>query len=290
MMHPINLALVYVEQHLDQNIKLADIAQASGISQFHLSRVFAYTTGYSLGKYLRLRRLSEAARLLLQTEENILDIALRVGYDSHSVFSRAFKAEFGIRPSELRGELPTKKLGLVSPSVWSASMNIAVPIPREEQDLTLHMVGLSQSFRDHINPTEVIIQELLPELFPKLEVLENVTSPGYVQSIANFQSEKTFDWFSGVTVSSKENIPNGLEYMELHCEKYLAFPFSLQGKKVEDFILAIYTEWLPNSSYHMADGHHLEWYREDPGGVPLSLEASLAPETKLEGEIWIPIL
>ena len=59
-------ALWYIESHLDSELSLEAIAEAAGVSRFHLSRAFASSLGISLTGYTRARRLSEAARRLAQ--------------------------------------------------------------------------------------------------------------------------------------------------------------------------------------------------------------------------------
>ena len=194
-MHPINKALTYVENHLNEDICMDDLAEASAISPFHLSRIFSYATGYSLGRYLRLRRLTEAARLLLQTEKSILDTALDVGYESHAVFSRAFKSEFGVTPRELRSIGSAHSIRYLQPIIWSPLMNITIPTPHKKQNLSLKIIGVSHSFKGDENATEVVLQSILPEFLPRLSEINHAIPPGYMQVIRNPESEQIYDYF-----------------------------------------------------------------------------------------------
>ncbi len=130
-MDPINRALAFIEDELAGDLCVDKLARASFISRYHLSRVFAAATGYSLSSYVRLRRLTEAARLLRQSKRGILEIALAVGYDSHAVFSRVFRAEFGVSPSDFRRDRVRQPLSLVQPIIWSERMSVTVPEPHE---------------------------------------------------------------------------------------------------------------------------------------------------------------
>lgn len=97
-------ALWHIETHLSQELSLETIAQAAGVSKFHLSRAFASTMGGSLAAYIRARRLGEAARRLLDGAPDILAVALDAGYGSHEAFTRAFRLKFGVTPEQARSQ------------------------------------------------------------------------------------------------------------------------------------------------------------------------------------------
>ncbi len=104
-MDPVQKALWYVESHSRESITLDDIAGACKVSPFHLTRLFATTMGLSLMRYVRARRLCEAARLLAQGADDILAVALAVGYGSHEAFTRAFRDQFGLTPEQVRARV-----------------------------------------------------------------------------------------------------------------------------------------------------------------------------------------
>lgn len=93
-MDPVQKALWFVESHSRDPITLEDVAKACNVSPFHLTRAFAATMGVSLMRYVRGRRLSEAARQLALGAEEILGIALDAGYGSHEAFTRAFRDQY----------------------------------------------------------------------------------------------------------------------------------------------------------------------------------------------------
>ncbi len=94
----------YIEAHFDENIKLDDIAKEVGYSKYHLNRIFRKSTSQSIHKYLRERRLYEAAYQLLNTDKSIVEIALSMGYSSQPSFTFAFKQEFGCTPQIYRSK------------------------------------------------------------------------------------------------------------------------------------------------------------------------------------------
>lgn len=98
----IQRAIDYVEAHLTDDIDYEAAAREAASSVFHFQRMFSMLVGYTLGDYIRMRRLSLAADELHRTNGKIIDIALRYGYDTPESFSRAFARFHGITPTEAR--------------------------------------------------------------------------------------------------------------------------------------------------------------------------------------------
>lgn len=98
----IQRALDYTEAHLTDEIDYEAVAREAASSAFHFQRMFSMLVGYTLGDYIRQRRLSLAADELHRTDDKIIDIALKYGYDTPESFSRAFNRFHGITPSEAR--------------------------------------------------------------------------------------------------------------------------------------------------------------------------------------------
>ena len=97
-MNPAQKALWFIESHLADELTLDEIAGIAGISRFHMVRAFAAATGLSVMRYVRTRRLSEAARALAGGAPDILTLALEADYGSHEAFTRAFRGISGLRP------------------------------------------------------------------------------------------------------------------------------------------------------------------------------------------------
>ena len=92
-------ALDYVEEHITEPIDFEETAKSAYSSSFHFQRVFSAICGYSLGDYIRFRRLSLAGSELASTNKKVIDVALKYGYDSPESFSRAFTRFHGVTPS-----------------------------------------------------------------------------------------------------------------------------------------------------------------------------------------------
>ena len=78
----IKVAIDYIEQHLDQEIGVDDVATAVGFSKYHFQRIFKNKTGLAVYEYIQKRRLAQAAALLLNSSMQVLDIAVCLHFES----------------------------------------------------------------------------------------------------------------------------------------------------------------------------------------------------------------
>lgn len=86
----------------DRDVSLASLAQLSNCSPFHLQRRFKRFTGETPRQFAQRIRLERAAAELAASDATILEIALDAGFQSHEVFSRAFRKRFGKSPRDYR--------------------------------------------------------------------------------------------------------------------------------------------------------------------------------------------
>lgn len=92
----------WIDQNLDKNLSIDEVAAKSGYSKWHLQRMFRTVTKQTLGGYIRERRLTLAAEALRQTLRPVFDIAMQYGYDSQQTFSRVFRRQFSQTPTAYR--------------------------------------------------------------------------------------------------------------------------------------------------------------------------------------------
>lgn len=97
-----NETMDYIDASLEEKMDGSVIYQISGYSYAMFSRLFSVLTETSLSEYIRLRKLSEAAIKLRETEDRIIDIALAYGYESPDSFTAAFKAFHQCTPTDVR--------------------------------------------------------------------------------------------------------------------------------------------------------------------------------------------
>lgn len=100
-------SIYYIEDNLDNELNIEDCAKKAYMSVSNYYRMFLSIVGYNIKEYIRLRRLSLAySDLEKKDTETILDIAVKYFYNSADSFTRAFKKQFGILPSEIRKKQP----------------------------------------------------------------------------------------------------------------------------------------------------------------------------------------
>ena len=92
----------YIREHLGEPLDRETLADVAGFSVPHFHRVFTAHVGESAISYIRRIRLERAGRKLRMGAVDITEVALASGYDSHSSFSKAFKQQYGLSPSEFR--------------------------------------------------------------------------------------------------------------------------------------------------------------------------------------------
>ena len=94
--------LQWLSAHYTEELRVADAAGVCSFSASHFMRWFRQMTGQSFVAFLNEYRLNAAAEALQATDETVLTIASRCGFESLSYFNRAFKAHFGTTPREYR--------------------------------------------------------------------------------------------------------------------------------------------------------------------------------------------
>ncbi len=94
--------LEYINEYLDREIKLANLARLLDMSQFHFSYLFKRSLGIPPYQYLLQQRIERAKELLKQKERSIMDIALECGFNSHSHLSKQFRQLTGMTPKAYR--------------------------------------------------------------------------------------------------------------------------------------------------------------------------------------------
>lgn len=85
-----NAAINYLESHITEEIDYEKLGRLAGCSAYHFQRMFTYIAGVTLSEYIRRRKMTLAAVELQGSNEKIIDIALKYGYDSPTAFNRAF--------------------------------------------------------------------------------------------------------------------------------------------------------------------------------------------------------
>ncbi|MGO4287090.1 AraC family transcriptional regulator [Bosea sp. TAB14] len=254
-MDPVKTAIWCIESRFASELSLDEIAEVSGVSRFHLCRAFGASTGRSVMRYVRERRLTEAARQLADGAPDILSVALSWGYGSHEAFTRAFREQFGMTPEALRARRDLSILRLSEPLPMQAETSITLPEPRIEQGKPMLIAGLGGSF-------SVGKVEGIPALWQRF-ALHIGHVPGqlgyttYGVSL-NCDDNGNFDYIAGVAVSDFDNLPAEFARTRVPAQIYAIFEHRGHVTAIKQTYEAIWRDWLPKSGRKPADGPTLE--------------------------------
>jgi AraC family transcriptional regulator len=274
---PVGRALWYIETHFAREITLGDAAAVGGVSRFHLSRVFGLATGTSLARYVRGRRLSEAARTLASGAPDILQVALDAGYGSHEAFSRAFREHFGQTPEMVRRQRHVSNIELTEALRMDTLPTFDLQPPRFEHVDRLLVAGIGERYAsDSISGIPAQWQRFVP-------YLDNVPARigrATYGVCANGDGAGHFDYICGVEVRDFTGLPSDWTQVRIADQRYAVFRHRDHISSIKNTFVAIYNQWLPASGYEAARAPELERYGEEFDG-----------RTGLGGvEVWIPIV
>lgn len=96
----------YLNHHFEEPISLDDIARDVCYSKYHLLRMYKELTGKTIFEAVRCLRLTKAAQSLQNHDNKVVDVAMKIGFNSHDGFTRAFNRQFGITPQKYKEEVP----------------------------------------------------------------------------------------------------------------------------------------------------------------------------------------
>jgi AraC family transcriptional regulator len=256
-MNPVQKALWFVESHLREPIALEEIATHSGVSPYHLTRAFDAVTGHSPMRYVRARRLSEAARALFNGAPDILTVALDAGYGSHEAFTRAFRDHFGFTPERARSQGSYANLTLMEPIIMDSTPMPTLAPPRFETSKPLLLAGLLARYNQD---TSAGIPSQWERLQPYLgEVPKQVGKTAY-GACYNTDDDGNFDYICGVEVADFSDVPEGFATLRVPSHKYAVFRQNEHIATIRRTFSAIWSQWLPESGHKPADAPVLERY------------------------------
>ena len=275
-MNPVAKALWFIESHFTEDLTLDDVANAAGVSRYHLSRAFGITTGYSIIRYVRGRRLTEAARTLSSGAPDILTVALDAAYGSHEAFTRAFRDQFGLTPEALRARGNLKDIDLMEPIKMDETLLTNLELPRVENLKTLLIAGLSERYD---SKTCAGIPAQWQRFTPYLGNIPGQIGRTAYGVLCNSDDAGNTDYISGVEVSDFSRVPPELSHLRIPAQRYAVFAHRDHISTIRRTWFTIWNKGLPESGHQPAEGPEFERYGEE-----------FDPRTGTGGfEIWIPI-
>jgi AraC family transcriptional regulator len=274
------IGIDYIEEHLDEPIRLVEVAARAGLSPFYFSRLFRVLTGEPFGAYVRLRRLTLAAQRLAAEGRSLhlIDLSFDTGYESQEAFTRAFKRAFGCTPGAYRMDPSARDFRGRSRFDGNTLAHLEEAISTEPEITEIDpftVVGVRESFdRDNRHQVPELWDHFI-ELQP--EVL-NAREDATYGVCLNGKEDGSFDYLAGVAVSRVDALKQGLVAETIPRQVYAVFTHVVRSAPFHDDLQPtvrwIWGTWLPNSAYEYAPGPDFERYPRDfdPTHIGASLE------------------
>lgn len=225
----VDKSLLYIEEHLQDDMKLEDISDVANLSLFHFHRIFSSATDYTLKDYIRKRRLSCASRELVFNHDSLQDIARKYQFQSLEAFIRAFKKEFNKTPGTVRKEqavtTAVKALNL-------SDIRLVLKQKKEEIIMEPKILELDEMDVIGIKCTTTMKENTIPQLWDRYNKIHD-TIPNKVDSpclgicvyidMDKCTEDTYFDYIAATCVSSFDNIPEGMMSYTIPKGKFACF-------------------------------------------------------------------
>jgi len=205
--------LCNIEERLTEDINTDTLADEYSLSATHLRRLFQFAFNRTIGAYIRSRKLSASIDNIINSNLNILDIAILYGFEYEQTYIRSFKREFGITPGDLR---KTGKILTIKPPLHLFDSNKLTDDAFFGPDIVMvpqfHFVG-----KKHIMPLHSELSDLPAEHFNNFIKNEKNKIVNAVNSeiIFNISTEAEIEnvnygyFMPSLQVKSFDNIPDG---------------------------------------------------------------------------------
>jgi AraC family transcriptional regulator len=281
----LNRVVDLIEEHLTDEIEVADLAVGLGTTEYHVRRMFSSLAGMPLSEYVRRRRMTVAAADVLGGRD-LLGTAVRFGYGSTEAFNRAFRAVHGISPGEARrdgGPLRTQ------PQLrFRLTVEGNTPMETRIADRpAFRLVGHAARVPlIHHGPNPHIQAHIasLPETeHPRLKALSDTEPSGLLQVSADVDPDATegseLTYLHGVAVDDGTPVPDDLDVIEVPEGTWAVFrtvgpyPAALQ-----DTWAATATDWFPSNPWRLR-----------PGPSVVAVLDRAADFSTATTELWLPV-
>lgn len=273
-------ALDYIEANITEKLDYEQIARRAALSSYHFQRVFGVLCGYTLGEYIRNRRLSLAGEELAAQKIRVIDAALKYGYDSPDSFAKAFYRFHGITPSAARE--PGAILHAFPPLSIKISLEGGQIMKyRIEEKLQMILTGYKRHFEgvpgERAEQEEKMFLQTKEEQ-KKLFELSGDSATQY--AVIDRVDDTGYDFAIGALIDGGTE---GFESFVIPAQTYAVFE-TAETKYPTELHLPlrkqIVSQWLPFSGYALADGPEINiyhWYRNEN-------------REKRYIEIWLPVV
>ncbi|MEY9978636.1 effector binding domain-containing protein [Lysinibacillus sp. RC79] len=280
----IQKAINYIEEHLLDDITMEQIAREVNSSVFHFQRTFSILTDMSIADYIRRRRLTLAAQELINTEQKVIDLAYKYGYDSPEAFTKAFRKQHNLTPSEARkkqGQLQSYNRLVIQVSLKGAEPMKYKIVEKEK----FQVVGVKRTYNCQNGENLQGIPQFWDEMNSKnfdhqLIQLNNGSIKG-VLGVCVPNTNQGQNGFIDYWIAT-DHVGDGEENLfatEIPASKWVVFEVhGPMPEAMQNTWKQIYSEWFPSNPYKAAGTAELEVYPDEDAYSPDSYS-----------EIWIPI-
>lgn len=272
----VRTALWWIETSGDRPITVAEIAEAAGVSVFYLTRSFAAVTGIPPARYLRMRRLTQAAYRLARGDEPIVEVALGAGYGSQEAFTRAFTTAFGVTPAAVGRGVPIPP-HLLQESITMPEAKTIPPLmpPRFETTEARQIVGLSARYSFETNGA---IPSQWVEFCTRAEAAGLPLTGDSFGVCHDMAEDGTFAYLAGVE-TQRRALPAGFSRIAIPAGRYAVFTHRGPAATLRDTVGAIWSSYLPQAEFKITGAPDFELY---PAGYDPTDPEGLV-------EIWVPL-
>ncbi len=276
----ISKAIGYIEDNITETLTIQDIAQQVAVSPFYFQKGFAMLCGFTVGEYIKKRRLTLAGSELVATDRKIIDIALKYGYDSPDSFAKAFTRFHNATPASVRkGEVMIKSF---------ASLKIKLTL---EGGYTMDYKIVDKDAFTIIGIAKVLKYEDAMKTVPQLWTEFHQTGKSelicsmYGVNIDESMGGNEFEYLIADNYNPAMDIPDG--FVTKVIPKFTWAVFACKGpmpQVMQDVNKKIFSEWLPGfQEYEIAAGYNIEMYN-DPAAYPQGTQ-----DENYYSEVWIPV-
>lgn len=274
-------AIAYIEENLAQELTVEDIAKQAYVSTFYFQKGFAMLCGFTVGEYIRQRRLSLAGSELVSSDGKIIDIALKYGYDSPDSFTKAFTRFHGVTPSAVRkdGALIRSFASLKIKFTLEGGYTMDYKIVEKE---AFTVMGVSRNF--NYEKAKAEIPQFWTEHYQtgKGEVVCGM----YGICLDESMGSDEFEYLIADDYVPWKETPDGYVAKTIPKNTWAVFPCKgAMPNALQEVNNKIFSEWLPNcKDYKIAAGYNIEMY-SNPQDYPKGNQ-----DENYSTEIWIPVV
>jgi len=249
--------LVYIQNNLDSELSLEELASVAFFSPFHFHRIFTTHIGESIKSYVRRLRLERATRDLSYTDLTLTKISERAGYDTQQSFHRAFKEVYHATPKNFRDHASDDLSKISQHSHKMPSVQIKTTEP------------LRVAFVRHIG-SYAEIMEAWHQLGSEIGLSHILSKETLKISIAYDTTETTPEnklrYDACVTIAGLSNFkPKGqVGVQTIHGGKYAVISHHGALETIESTYISLFGLWLPQSGYEPSDHPNYILHRTNP--------------------------